>query len=335
MKKVQLLLLIAVVGLVMVLSACGSNKETDISSPNEQVSVKIGVQHAVHPLVLAQKKGWIEEEFAKHNAKVEWVEIQGGPAQFEALLTNRLDLAITGNTGVITGQIADIPFKEIAIGSTGQKNVGILLPKGSAVKNVADLKGKKIAVAKATAAYDILFRLLDQAGLKGSDVQIIQLNADEAKAAFLGGSIDAWGIGEPYLSTAVVDDGAIVLADGATINYTSPAFQIARTKFTEEHPELVTAYLKVMENTIRWQNENLDEAVNVYAEGTKLNPDVVKSVIHNVSFANVPVSDAFVKAQGELSEFLFKEKAVDKTVDPSLVVNNTFIEQALKELDNK
>lgn len=343
MKKPSLAILLITLSLLLLLAACGKDTTSSDTagsndskkSSSDKVVVNIGVQHAVAPLVLAQQKKWFEEEFAKHNATVNWVEVQGGPPQFDAILTNRLDLAITGNTTVITGQISEVPFKEIAIGSTGSKNVGVLTQKDSPVKTIADLKGKKIAVGKATAAYDILFRLLDQAGLSADDVEIIQLSADEAKAAFIGGSVDAWAIGEPYLSTAVVDEGARVLADGSTINYISPAFHIARTKFTEEHPNLVVAYLKVLERTLRWQNENFDEAVKIYAEGTKLNPEVVKSVISNVQFATVPVSDDFVKAQGELSQFLLREKAVNKTVDPSLVVDNSFIKQALDELDKE
>ncbi|MFF2016872.1 aliphatic sulfonate ABC transporter substrate-binding protein [Paenibacillus sp. NPDC058177] len=344
MKKNTFAILLVAISMLLVLAACGkdnnSGSNTTASGNNKggasasEVTVNIGVQHAVAPLVLAQQQKWFEEEFAKHNAKVSWVEVPGGPAQFDAILTDRLDLAVTGNTTVITGQISDIPFKEIAIGSTGSKNVGLLLPKNSTITDLSELKGKKIAVAKATAAYDILFRLLDKAGLTANDVELIQLSADEAKAAFVGGSVDAWAIGEPYLSTAVVDEGAKVLADGSSINYISPAFHIVRTKFADEHPDLVVAYLKVLEKTLQWQTDHLDEAVKIYAEGTKLNPEVVKSVISNVQFATVPVSDDFVKAQGELAAFLLKEKAVNKSVDPSKVVDNTFINQALEELKN-
>ncbi|MGG3927100.1 aliphatic sulfonate ABC transporter substrate-binding protein [Metabacillus fastidiosus] len=339
MKKVKLSALITIISILLIIATgCGKASESAVKSSEgkpdqskEEVVVNIGIQHAIAPLVLAKQKQWFEEEFAKHNAKVNWVEVQGGQPQFDAILTNRLDLAVTGNTPVITAQISNIPFKEIAIGSTGSKNVALLLPKNSFIKELKELKGKKIAVAKGTAAYDILFRLLDKSGLKAGDVEIIQLNPDEAKAAFISGSIDAWSIGEPYLSTAVVDDGAIVLADGSTIDYVSPAFHVARTKFTEEHPELVTAYLKVLEKTLIWQNENLDEAVKIYSESTKLNENVVESVIKNVSFATLPVSDKYVKAQQELAKFLFNEKAVNKIVDPSEVVDNTFINEALKD----
>ncbi|OPH59983.1 hypothetical protein BC351_18865 [Paenibacillus ferrarius] len=332
--------------LLLVLSACGSKPSPTASSSTapspsssspasqKEVVVNIGVQHAVAPLVLAQQKKWFEEEFAKHNAKVNWLEVQGGPPQFDAILTNRLDLAVTGNTPVITAQMADIPFKEIAVGSTGSKNNALLVQKGSAIKSVEQLKGKKIAVAKATSGYDMLFRLIDKAGLKPGDIQTIQLTADDAKAAFISGSVDAWAIGEPYLSTSVVNDGATVLADGSNINYISPAFHVARTKFAEEHPELVTAYLKVLEKTLQWQNQNFDEAVKIYSEGTKLNADVVKSVIKNVSFATLPVSDDFVKGQQELAQFLLNEKAINKLVDPSKVVDNTYIKQALEDIKN-
>jgi len=42
----------------------------------------------------------------------------------------------------------------------------------------------------------------------------------DARAALASGSIDAWAIWEPYVSTAVVQDGARVIADGTGLTPT-------------------------------------------------------------------------------------------------------------------
>lgn len=39
---------------------------------------------------------------------------------------------------------------------------------------------------------------IDKAGLTDKDIEIIQLQPDEARPAFDNGSIDAWSIWDPY-----------------------------------------------------------------------------------------------------------------------------------------
>ncbi|MDG2738792.1 hypothetical protein P7M79_26880, partial [Vibrio parahaemolyticus] len=68
----------------------GCEKST-ASSKKEDVTVQIGIQQGLSPLLLAQKKGWFEEEFKKEGVKVKWTEFQSGPPYFEAIASNRLD----------------------------------------------------------------------------------------------------------------------------------------------------------------------------------------------------------------------------------------------------
>ena len=63
-----------------------------------------------------------------------------------------------------------------------------------------DLKGKKVAVAKGSSGFDLLYHGIDKAGLKPEDVELIQLQPDEALPAFESGAIDAWAIWEPFVS---------------------------------------------------------------------------------------------------------------------------------------
>ena len=58
--------------------------------------MQIGIQQGLSPLLLAQKKGWFEEEFKKEGVKVKWTEFQSGPPYFEAIASNRLDFGEVG-----------------------------------------------------------------------------------------------------------------------------------------------------------------------------------------------------------------------------------------------
>ncbi|MED2811573.1 NrtA/SsuA/CpmA family ABC transporter substrate-binding protein, partial [Bacillus thuringiensis] len=121
----------------------GCEKST-ASSKKEDVTIQIGIQQGLSPLLLAKKKGWFEEEFKKEGVKVKWTEFQSGPPYFEAIASNRLDFGEVGNSPVISAQAAGIGFTEIANTSYARKGTGILVQKDSKIASVKDLKGKKI-----------------------------------------------------------------------------------------------------------------------------------------------------------------------------------------------
>lgn len=339
MKKLRWFFLLSIIALVgAFLVACSSKSSTNSSKESsaekeekQTIQVNIGIQQSIWPILAAKEKGWFEEEFEKVGAKVNWVEFQSGPAYFEAIATDRLDFGRVGNIPVLVGQAADIPFKEIALASSGEKGDAILVPKDSSIKSVKDLKGKKVAVAKGSSSYGLLYRALEANEINPDDVEIIQLQPDEAQPAFETGSVDAWVIWEPFQSIQVVKNGAKVLANGVDVNTSSPGFQIVRTKFAEEHPELVELYLKVTEKATRWQNENLEEAIDLYAELKDTDKEVIRQVLENSQPSNTPITEEIVEEQQKTTELLYDLGGIKKTFDASEVVDNSYIENVLRD----
>jgi sulfonate transport system substrate-binding protein len=339
MKKLKWFLVLSLIAFVgTFLAACSSESSTNASKESasekegkQPIEVNIGIQQSIWPILAAKEKGWFEEEFEKVGAKVNWVEFQSGPAYFEAIATDRLDFGRVGNIPVLVGQAADISFKEIALASSGEKGDAILIPKDSPIKSVKDLKGKKVAVAKGSSSYGLLYRALEANEINPEDVEIIQLQPDEAQPAFETGSVDAWVIWEPFQSIQVVKNGAKVLANGVDVNTSSPGFQIVRTKFAEEQPELVELYLKVTEKATRWQNENLEEAIELYAELKDTDQEVIRQVLENSQPSNTPISEEVVEEQQKTTKLLYDLGGIKKTFDASEVVDNSYIENVLKD----
>ncbi len=339
MKRAKRMLAFFLSVMVLALIAGCGNKESvsqkgageaKVQAKEERV-VTIGIQQSIWPILIAKEKGWFEEEFAKAGAKVKWVEFQSGPAYFEAIVSDRLDFGRIGNIPVLAGQAANVPFKEIANGSNGEKGDVILVRKDSSIRTLQDLKGKKIAVAKGSSAYGLLYKALAKEKIKPSDVQVIQLQPDEAQPAFETGSVDAWAIWEPFHSTQVIKNGARVLTNGESIQSSSPGFQIVRSTFAKENPDLVVLYLKVTEKATRWQNEHPKEAAELYAKLKKVDKKIIEQVIKNSEAANLPITEEIIKSQQETADLLYELGALKKKINVLEVVDNSYIEKALKE----
>jgi NitT/TauT family transport system substrate-binding protein len=107
------------------------------------------------------------------------------------------------------------------------------------IKNVADLKGKKIAVAEMTPSHSFLLWLLEAGGLKGTDVQIVkQANAIDAAAVFKSRQVDAAVVWSPD------DEGCVKAVPGSKVlqstksasNIIADVF-IAKRAFVEKNKE--------------------------------------------------------------------------------------------------
>lgn len=303
MKKKQMIVIF--LSLLLVLAGCDQAAD---GSENKVKEIRIGIQQSLSPLLLAKKKGWFEQSFEKEGVKVKWVEFQSGPPQFEGLAANQLDFTQVGNSPVIAGQAAGIDFKEIGLSQDGLKANGILVNKNSEIQKVEDLKGKKIAVAKGSSGFDFLYKVLDQAGLSAKDVQIIQLQPDEAISAFENGSVDAWSIWEPFLSLETIKKGAKLLVNGEATDLYSPGFTLVRTQFADQHPELVVKFLKVYDHAVKWQKSHPEEAVTLYARLKNLDKKVVTQVLNNTEPLNKPISKKIINAQQHTADFQYKKR---------------------------
>ncbi|WP_127529280.1 aliphatic sulfonate ABC transporter substrate-binding protein [Paenibacillus kobensis] len=346
-NRIVALLLISV--LTFVIAACGKSEDKgtsestkpasssssateESSKPKEEVTINIGVQGKTGILPYARSKGLFEKALAKDNIKVTWNEFASGPPHFEAIAAGRIDFGSVGGTPVISGQVGDVGFKAVAVTSDGRKGNMIIVPKDSPIKELKDLKGKKVGVAKGSSAYNFLYMAIDKAGLTGDDVKVIQLQPDEARPALDSGAIDAWSIWEPYATVAEHQTGATVLVSGEDLNINAPGFLIARTKFLDQHPDAAVAFLKAYEEVRLYYSTHIDEVAGDLADAAKLEKEVLAEVMHRTEPLLSPITPEFAKAHQEQADFLFKVGAINKQLDTSKVLDSKYVEQALAEL---
>jgi ABC transporter, substrate-binding protein, aliphatic sulfonates family len=319
-------------------SGSGDQPASDQSGDNsngktqEKVVINIGVQGKTGILPYAREKALFEEALAAVNAEVKWHEFASGPPHFEALAAGRIDFGAVGGTPVIAGQVGNIDFRAVAVTSDGKKGNMIVIPKDSPIKELKDLQGKKIGVAKGSSAYNFLYLAIDRAGLNRDDIKVIQLQPDEARPALDSGAIDAWSIWEPYATTAVFQTGAQVLVSGQDLNINAPGFIIARTKFLTDHPDLTVAFLKAYEEARLYFTTHIEEVTDDLAKSQKLDREIVATVLKNSEPLLSPITPEFAKAHQEQADFLYSVGAIDKQVDTSKVLESKFVEQALNEL---
>jgi aliphatic sulfonates family ABC transporter substrate-binding protein len=280
--------------------AAGRAAAQTAASPNTAKTFRIGLQKNGAILVARQQKA-IEKALEPLQVQISWHEFQFGPPLLEALNAGAIDFGTTGDAPPIFAQAARANLYYVATHGGAQN--AIIVPEASPVKTVADLKGKKIGVGKASSAHSLLLAALDKAGLAFGDVTPVYLAPADAGAAFARGSIDAWSIWDPFLAVAEKQQPVRTVANS---NYTYPAtsFYLANKDYADANPDVVKIALAELTKATAWTKANPDEAAKLFSEATNVALDAQRKTVERTLFSVSPVTaDVAQRQQGTADRF--------------------------------
>lgn len=262
--------------------------------------VRVGFQK-YGVLVLLKGKGLLEERLAPLGYKVTWAEFAAGPQMLEALNAGAIDIAQTGEAPPIFAQAASPRLAYIAFEPPAPKGEAILVPKGSPIQSLADLKGKKIALNKGSNVHYLLVRALESAGIPYDEVTPTFLTPADARAAFASGAVDAWAIWDPFQASAeqTLDARQLVSAEGLAPNY---QFYFGDRSFVQENPAAVAALIAAIGEVDTWIAGNPRAAAEELAPSTGIPADALELALTRQSFGVQPLTPAVVADQQAVAD---------------------------------
>jgi sulfonate transport system substrate-binding protein len=160
-------------------------------------------------------------------------------------------------------QAANAPLTYYAEETAAPTAQAIIVPPDSPIHSVADLKGKRVAVAKGSGCNFLLLSALAKAGLTINDIQVRYLEAPDALAAFRGGNIDAWAIWDPFLAAQQREAHVRVVADGSGGVAEYNRFYTATTAFADKHPDVLRVVFDELNATGKWVKAHPQEAAQI------------------------------------------------------------------------
>ena len=226
-------------------------------------SLRIGYQKGSISMVLAKNHQLLEKRFP--GTTFSWVEFPAGPQMLEALNVGSIDLGSTGDIPPIFAQAAGADLVYVGVEPAKPKAEVILVPENSAIKNVAELKGHKVAFQKGSSSHNLLLRALQEAGLKFTDIQPVYLTPADARAAFQQGNVDAWAIWDPYYSAALLQGGVRVLKDGTTLKQTG-SFYLAARPYAEKNGAFIQGVLDTFTQADALTQSQRQESITLLAK---------------------------------------------------------------------
>jgi sulfonate transport system substrate-binding protein len=274
--------------------------------------VRIGWQKAgIFPAV--KQRGILEAVFKPLGIEVKWVEFQFGPPLLEALNTGNIDYGYVGDSPPIFAQAASANLLYVAALPASGRNEGIIVPADSPINTLADLKGKKIGVGKASSAHNATIAALEKGGIAYGDVTLAFLPPADALAAFQRRAIDAWTIWDPFLARAEITLKARVVAFARDVHSTS-SFYIANRDFTAKNPETVALLNAEFAKASKWGEANRGEIVKSLHESTNVEVEALQHAIDRSWFGVTPVTDEIAARQQIIADRFHKLGLIPKPI---------------------
>ena len=213
----------------------------------EPVTLKVGVIPIadVAPLYLGMDKGFFEEE----GLTIEPQLAEGGAAIVPSVVSGDYQIGFSNTTSLIIAGSKKLPIQIISQGvlaGTGPDDAwdGVIVPKGSDVKDLAGLEGKTVAVNTLNNVSQVVVNTaLKEAGADYTKVKYVEVPFPDMNAALESGRVDAAFQVEPgYSGGLAAGSKNIVNAyEAMAPNYTVATY-FASKQYIAEHRDEVDRF---------------------------------------------------------------------------------------------
>lgn len=302
--------------------------------------IRIGSTAPGHlKFILYRNKKLLEQEFAKDGIKVELSTFDGGGPASVAIGSGALDFTYIGNNPSLRLGAAGVDVKAIGLSNWVPSNETLVVVRpDSPLKNIAELKGKKVAVLTGTVRHSTFAKALKDAGVSIKDVELLNIGIDASGPALARGDIDAIVESTGPAQKLVDVGGARVLFDAGVsgkLEWAVPHVISVNGTFARKYPEIVARLLAVDIAAARWADANPEETIQIFVKETGSSENAVRATYAKGKFWQDPqITDAALRAlQGE-EAFMAESGLLKGKVDYAKWIDRSFYDAAQKKLAN-
>ncbi len=262
--------------------------------------------------LLLKQKGYLEQSLADEGVKVEWVKSLGSNKALEFLNSKSVDFGSTAGAAAFVGRANGNPIRAVYVYSKPEWTALVTRP-NTAIKGVADLKGKRVAVTRGTDPFIFLLRALDSVGLTEKDIELVPLQHPEGQKALERGDVDAWSGLDPMMATSELEHGS-------TLFFRNPEFNSygvlnVREEFAQRYPAFVKLVIAAYERARADALKSSTELEQALAKEARLSEAVTKAVLKRTDLSSPSIGDRQKSVILAAGDVLKKSGVVKSEVD--------------------
>lgn len=305
---------IAAVLSLVVLSALARVAVGDAAAAEEVL--RIGYQKSSSLLILLKGRGALEKALAPLGVRVAWYEFSSGLPLLEGVNVGSIDLSADVAEPVpLFAQAANAKLTYLAQEKPSPTGQAIVVRKDSPIKTLADLKGKKIGLAKAAGVHYLALQALEKAGVKLKETDIVYLQPADGRVAFERGAIDAWAIWDPFLAALQNSVDVRVLTDGEAVGVSYRRFYLTSTKYAATRPDVLKVVVEELRKAGEWIKAEPKQAAESLAPLVGLDATTLELANSRRSYAVALVDDGALAEQQKIADAFTAAQLLPKKLD--------------------
>lgn len=263
----------------------------------------------------------------KNGLEVEILVFGGDAKMQQALVSSSIEFGLGSGPGL--GFMAKgVPAKGVAAFAGPPRNMALILPMDSTIKDVKDLKGKKIGITTPGSLTDWLVRELGRQqgwgaeGITRVPLGALQENLAALKTKQVDGILQATETG--YLLESK-GEGKTFLNFGDYVKDFHTHIIFARNDVIQNKPDMVRKFLRGWFDTIAYMRANKPQTVKVSAKTLEIDESVI-SKAYDSQMPMMSDDGAFNPAAVEMLKKSFVELGIlDKEPDSKSMFTTDFV----------
>ncbi|GHJ97205.1 glycine/betaine ABC transporter substrate-binding protein [Streptomyces sp. NE5-10] len=323
--------------LALAATACGGAATAE-GEGSGKVTVRIAYQSIPNADLVVKNQRLLEK--ALPDAEIRWVRFDSGGDVNTAVIAGAVDLGLLGSSPVTKGLSAplDIPYKVLWIHDLIGDNEALVARKE--IGSVAALKGRKVAAPFGSTAHYSLLAALDAAGLSAADVSLVDLQPQDALAAWQRGDIDAAYVWTPSL-TELRKSGKVLVTSREIAARGKPTADlgVVTDAFAGKHPEIVDAWLSAEDQAVKLAKSDPAKAAAAIGAELNLTPEEARAQLAELVLltAKEQQAPAYLGTPGkpgalagnlrDAAVFLHGQKAIDAVPERSVFERALAVEE--------
>ena len=328
MRKSSILILALLLIASIFVSGCADNED-------EITELNIGYQPSTHQIayMTAYEKGWWQEDLAPYGiTKINEYQFPTGAPEMQAMMAGNLDVAYVGAAPAITALSQGLDAKIVAPVQINGSSI-VLRPEHE-YESPEDLKGLSIATFPPGTIQDTLIRdwLKDNGLNPETDVKILGMAPGDAVTAISAKQVDAVFL--PHPSPSVIEaegNGRTVVQSGEMSPNHACCVLLISGKLIRDHPDVVEQIVKTHIKATEYNQENQDEAAQIYSNKTTENVEVIKKSLEEWDGTWITDPELIKDSTVEYANIQYELNYTQKPLTEEEIFDTSFYEKAVSE----
>jgi ABC-type nitrate/sulfonate/bicarbonate transport system substrate-binding protein len=244
----------------------------------EKVTIRYGyLPVPTVPLFAAVAHDLLEKE----GVDLQLIKFTSGPAAFQALQSGSIDAAQGGMPTYYMGTTRGLDVRWVYTYGDYSPIEGLVVPKGSAIKDFKELRGRKVAAPSGSMMHLAHLFALQRAGMTMKDMEFVPLQPPQGLAAVLNGDVDGAWFWDPFVAQAM-EKGAQRIVINKELGMPDPFGFAVTTKFLSEQKNV----------------EGMGRLLRALREGQRLfqkDPEPTLAAIQRITGIERPLATQLIK----------------------------------------